>query len=91
MYGIKSLKGEWSLRLAEDLELEGLDISEHGTTAYHLEFGQGMSYTTPAGLPGIRRVVPQDDPDEEPEPGETVAPTGGPVDGGKEEHVESKL
>ena len=36
-----------------DGELEGLDIFEHGTPAYHMEFGYGMSYTTPAGgLPG---------------------------------------
>jgi hypothetical protein len=46
------LKGSWNLRLERDLELEGLDISEHGTPAYHMEFGYGMSYTTPTGSSG---------------------------------------
>jgi Amt family ammonium transporter len=55
MYVIKSIKGEWGLRLNQDGELEGIDIHEHGTTAYHLEFGSGMTYTTPAGLPGTRK------------------------------------
>jgi Amt family ammonium transporter len=49
---IKSIRGEWSLRVSQDGELEGLDIHEHGSPAYHVEFGMGMSYTTPAGLPG---------------------------------------
>ena len=42
--------------MSEEGELEGLDIHEHGTPAYHMEFGQGMSYSTPSGLPpsGIR-------------------------------------
>jgi len=52
MYGIRSIKGSWNLRVSRDGELEGLDIHEHGTPAYHMEFGQGMTYTTPAGLPG---------------------------------------
>ncbi|HEY4937564.1 MAG TPA: hypothetical protein VIJ69_00925, partial [Actinomycetota bacterium] len=52
------------LRLSRDAELEGMDLSEHGTAAYHVEFGQGMTYSTPAGLPfnGSRK----DDPEEEP-------------------------
>ena len=31
---------------------------EHGTPAYHVEFGYGMSYTTPtgAGLPGASSI-----------------------------------
>jgi Amt family ammonium transporter len=49
---LASLKGDWNLRLAKDAELEGIDIVEHGTTAYHLEFGQGATYTSPAGFPG---------------------------------------
>jgi Amt family ammonium transporter len=49
MYAIKQIPGSWNLRLAKDLELEGLDITEHGTPAYHVEFGYGMSYTTPTG------------------------------------------
>jgi Amt family ammonium transporter len=41
------------LRVEPDGELEGLDLFEHGTAAYHMEFGQGMTYTTPAGgFPG---------------------------------------
>ncbi|MEY2471079.1 MAG: ammonium transporter, Amt family [Actinomycetota bacterium] len=48
---IATLPGSWNLRLEEDLELEGIDITEHGTPAYHVEFGQGMTYTTPTGLP----------------------------------------
>jgi hypothetical protein len=41
-----------------------MDLSEHGTAAYHVEFGQGMTYSTPAGLPfnGSHK----DDPEEEP-------------------------
>jgi hypothetical protein len=49
MFGIKQIPGSWNLRLEKDLELEGLDITEHGTPAYHVEFGYGMSYTTPTG------------------------------------------
>jgi Amt family ammonium transporter len=52
MYSIKSIKGSWNLRVSQDGELEGLDIHEHGTPAYHMEFGQGMTYSTPSGLPG---------------------------------------
>ena len=36
--------------MSKEGELEGLDIHEHGTPAYHMEFGYGMSYTTPASL-----------------------------------------
>ncbi|MEZ5322326.1 MAG: ammonium transporter [Microthrixaceae bacterium] len=50
MYAIRTLPGEWNLRVARDGELEGLDLHEHGTAAYHMEFGQGMTYTTPTGL-----------------------------------------
>jgi Amt family ammonium transporter len=48
---IRTLPGSWNLRLEADLELEGIDIVEHGTPAYHVEFGQGMTYTTSSGLP----------------------------------------
>jgi Amt family ammonium transporter len=51
MFVIKSIRGSWSLRVSQEGELEGLDIHEHGTPAYHVEFGQGMTYSTPAGLP----------------------------------------
>ncbi len=49
MYAIKAIPGAWNLRVDRDGELEGLDIHEHGTPAYHMEFGYGMSYTTPVG------------------------------------------
>jgi hypothetical protein len=49
MFAIRSLKGSWNLRLDKEGELEGLDIHEHGTPAYHMEFGQGVSYTTLLG------------------------------------------
>jgi ammonium transporter, Amt family len=39
-----------TLRVSRAGELEGLDIHEHGTPAYHMEFGQGMTYSTPTGL-----------------------------------------
>jgi hypothetical protein len=54
MFAIKQIRGSWTLRIDRDGELEGLDIVEHGTPAYHVEFGYGMSYTTPTGasLPG---------------------------------------
>jgi len=49
---IKQIPGTWNLRISQDGELEGIDIHEHGTPAYHVEFGYGMSYTTPTGMPG---------------------------------------
>src|SRR4051794_13326745 len=51
MYAIRSIRGSWNLRVDRDGELEGLDLHEHGTPAYHVEFGQGMTYSTPANLP----------------------------------------
>jgi Amt family ammonium transporter len=35
-----------TLRVPADGELEGIDVHEHGTHAYHMEFGQGSSFTT---------------------------------------------
>jgi Amt family ammonium transporter len=49
MFGIRQIRGSWNLRVDKDGELEGLDIHEHGTPAYHIEFGYGSSYTTPTG------------------------------------------
>jgi Amt family ammonium transporter len=49
MYAIKAIRGSWTLRLNREGELEGMDIYEHGTPAYHMEFGQGVSYTTLMG------------------------------------------
>ncbi|MDP9075267.1 MAG: ammonium transporter [Actinomycetota bacterium] len=48
---INKIPGSWTLRVTKDGELEGLDLHEHGTAAYHVEFGQGMTYSTPANLP----------------------------------------
>jgi len=47
MYAVKKTVG---LRVSREGELEGLDIHEHGTPAYHMEFGQGMTYTTLTGV-----------------------------------------
>jgi Amt family ammonium transporter len=58
MYAIKAIRGSWTLRVSRDGELEGLDIHEHGTPAYHMEFGQGMTYSTPPNLPNNGSPVP---------------------------------
>jgi Amt family ammonium transporter len=58
MFIVRSIKGSWNLRVSQEGELEGLDIHEHGTPAYHVEFGMGMTYMTPAGLPGRGAPVP---------------------------------
>jgi len=49
MFGIRQLPGSFNLRIARDEELEGIDIVEHGLTAYHMEFGAGATYTTYSG------------------------------------------
>jgi Amt family ammonium transporter len=46
MFGVKATG---QLRIDRDHELEGIDIVEHGLTAYHMEFGQGVGYTSPPG------------------------------------------
>src|SRR4051794_37799275 len=46
---VKAIPGQWNLRIGKEDELEGIDVVEHGTRAYHMEFGQGMSYTTSIG------------------------------------------
>ncbi len=51
MFALRKLPGSWNLRIEKDLELEGLDIAEHGLPAYHMEFGQGFAYTTYTGKP----------------------------------------
>jgi hypothetical protein len=53
MYAIKMIRGTWTLRISKDGELEGMDIHEHGTPAYHVEFGQGMTYSSPPNLPRV--------------------------------------
>jgi Amt family ammonium transporter len=54
---VRSLPGTWNLRLEKELELEGIDYAEHGNRAYHMEFGHGMTYTTPAGMTSDRALV----------------------------------
>jgi Amt family ammonium transporter len=49
MKAIRSIPGTWNLRVSRDGELEGLDIHEHGSPAYHMEFGQGFTYSTSPG------------------------------------------
>jgi Amt family ammonium transporter len=44
-----AVKATGTLRVSKEGELEGLDLHEHGTPAYHMEFGQGVSYTTLVG------------------------------------------
>jgi Amt family ammonium transporter len=51
MKTISLIPGEFNLRVSKEGELEGLDLHEHGITAYHVEFGQGMTYSTPSNLP----------------------------------------
>src|SRR3954451_2843769 len=60
MKAIMAIRGPWGLRVEKDGELEGLDIFEHGTTAYHTEFGQGMTYQSPTGLLGMSRTMRED-------------------------------
>jgi Amt family ammonium transporter len=60
MFSLRKLPGSWNLRIEEDLELEGIDIAEHGLPAYHMEFGQGFAYTTYTGKP-----VPERSPETE--------------------------
>ena len=51
---INKIPGSWTLRVQRDGELEGLDLHEHGTAAYHVEFGQGMTYSSPPNLPSLK-------------------------------------
>jgi Amt family ammonium transporter len=48
-----AVKATGTLRVGKEGELEGLDLHEHGTPAYHMEFGQGFSYTTLLGAGGF--------------------------------------
>jgi ammonium transporter, Amt family len=43
------VKATGTLRVGREGELEGIDVHEHGTRAYHMEFGQGVTYTTALG------------------------------------------
>jgi ammonium transporter, Amt family len=46
MFGVRSIRGSWGLRISEEEELSGIDIALHGIPAYHMEFGQGFSYSS---------------------------------------------
>jgi Amt family ammonium transporter len=49
MFGLRRIRGSWNLRISREAELEGMDRYLHGIPAYHVEFGQGFSYSAPAG------------------------------------------
>ncbi len=55
---ISKVPGSWTLRVSKDGELEGLDLHEHGTAAYHVEFGQGMTYSAPPSFAGGGMKIP---------------------------------
>jgi Amt family ammonium transporter len=55
MWGVKATG---TLRVERDGELEGIDVFEHGIRAYHMEFGQGVGYSTLLGAP---RTFPDPD------------------------------
>jgi ammonium transporter, Amt family len=71
MYAVKSVK---LLRVEEQGELEGIDIFEHGTPAYHMEFGQGMTYSAPIG--STSSFPPPADGDGDGKVDETETPVG---------------
>ena len=52
-----AVKATGTLRIDRDGELEGLDIAEHGLTAYHMEFGHGVGYTTPPGTGSVVKTL----------------------------------
>ncbi len=63
MYAVKATG---TLRISREGEIEGLDIHEHGITAYHMEFGQGVTHTQLIGSGAI--------PDDPGEPNGTAKP-----------------
>jgi Amt family ammonium transporter len=50
-----AVKRTGTLRIHRDGELEGMDLYEHGITAYHMEFGQGVTHTTLLGAGSVFR------------------------------------
>jgi len=76
---IRALPGTWNLRLEKELELEGIDYAEHGNRAYHMEFGHGMTYTTPSGLSGDGALVGVGARSEPDTPDEMSEPAGTPT------------
>ncbi|MET0919566.1 MAG: ammonium transporter [Acidimicrobiia bacterium] len=53
MFTLRKIRGSWNLRLSREDELEGIDLTMHGLPAYHMEFGQGFSYTVPTGASSV--------------------------------------
>ncbi len=53
MKGIRSLPGSFNLRLEPEDELKGIDVVEHGLTAYHMESGHGMTIVTPVAASDV--------------------------------------
>ncbi len=53
----KAVNKTGTLRVEREGELEGLDIFEHGSPAYHMEFGQGMSYSSLGTVSTLREPV----------------------------------
>ena len=51
MYAVKRTG---TLRVSRDGELEGLDLHEHGTAAYHVELGTGTTSSTLVGVGSVR-------------------------------------
>ena len=69
----KAVKMTGTLRVPKDGELEGIDMHEHGTHSYHMEFGQGFSYTTLGATSlGLGQHVEEED-DEVPKPAESTS------------------
>ena len=62
----KAINAVGLLRVSREGELEGLDLHEHGTVAYHMEFGYGSTYTPPPSDGGSSGGVPA--PGKEPTP-----------------------
>ena len=60
MYGLRSIRGSWNLRVSEEAELEGIDRYCHGLPAYHMEFGQGFSYSHRRRPTGCARRTRED-------------------------------
>ena len=50
MWVVQQLKHPWKLRVEQQAEIIGLDISEHGTEAYNDENYDGVSYLTSKSL-----------------------------------------
>lgn len=59
-----------TLRVSPEGEVEGIDISEHGAPAYHLEIGAGMLHPTPVSSSLLRRKKAPEPKDKAPEPKE---------------------